>query len=121
MSTEEIQALSNTLYWAESDDFRRGYNRGWDDAALEQDEKDESFTPPWFRRYFWYPMETFCEDSRPRFGYLSHDDHCNPLLGVRLRGGVLNIRYGRKVRTAKDGLCRTCRSEDESWRHGNAG
>lgn len=95
----------------QSPDYQLGYDRGWEDAYRELSERDEHAVPPWFRRFFWYPRESFDSDWRPLMISTGHDEYCNPVLGIRVWGGVLNIRHGWKVRMPKDGPCRKCAIE----------
>jgi hypothetical protein len=108
------------FYKTQSPDYQRGYDKGWEDAYRELEVKDEQCTPPWFRRFFWYPKSNFDGDKVPYLTNLGHDDWCNPVLGIRLRGGVLNIRYGWKRRMPKDGQCNKCAAEEKAWRDSRA-
>lgn len=102
------------LYKAGSPDYQRGYDRGWDDAYHELAQRDETSTPPWFRRFFWYPIEKYDKKDRRKLLHLNegHDEWCNPVFGIRLKGGVLHIRYSRKLRLPTDGRCAECIAED---------
>jgi hypothetical protein len=93
-------------------EYHQGYEQGVRD---EQDclmEKDERNVPPWLRRFFWHDKESFGEGWRipwvslPRTN--GHDEWCNPVAGIRLRGGVLYVRTGRRVRFPSDGPCPEC-------------
>lgn len=114
--SKPTEALSNVLYRAESHDFQRGYDRGWDDALLELETEDWDAVPPLLRRFFWHPKEGFDVTLlRLHLFDFSEDEHCNPVLNIRLLHGVLSIRYGRKLRSPRDGECDQCRKDEEEF------
>jgi len=106
---------------AETRDYQRGYEVGRDDALRALAQRDMVNDPPWLRRFFWHTRDSFCEDSRPRLwvppGQARTDEWCNPVFGIRLRGGVLYVRYGRRVRLPLEGDCPTCMQELADWEH----
>lgn len=108
------------LYKKESNDYRRGYDTGWDDAYRELEARDLKSTPPWFRRFFWYPKESYDGEKIPWMADGGEDQWCNPIWSIRLWGGVLHIRYGWKARTIESGPCNKCTAEDKAWRDSHA-
>ena len=112
------EVLSNVLYRAQSHDFQRGYDRGWDDAYLEMGMEDWAATPPFFRRFYWHDKEGFDVTLLKLHLFdRGEDEYCNPVLNLRLWNGVLSIRYGRKVRSPQDGVCDQCRKDEEEYRN----
>lgn len=111
--SDSTEVLSDVLYRASSPDFRQGYDRGWDDAYLELSTEDWRYTPPLLRRFYWYPKEP---GSRGRWLDLSADEYCNKVVSIRLWGGLLHIRYNRKLRWPTDGRCEKCIREEQEWK-----
>lgn len=115
-----VERLDDELLMAahrsETRDYQRGYEVGRDDAVRALAQRDEIATAPWLRRYFWSPIESFCDDSRPRLWVppwkARTDEWCNPVFGIRMRKGVLYVRYGRRVRLPLEGMCPTCVQEE---------
>lgn len=100
---------------AESADYRRGYEQGEKDEQEWAAEKDERSIPPLLRRFYWYDNDRFAEDWKIPWisgpGTNGHDEWCNPVVGIRLLGGVLYVRVGRKLRLPLDGPCAACLEE----------
>lgn len=104
---------------AETRDYQRGYEVGRDDALRALAQRDMVNEPPWLRRFFWHPLETYCEDSVPRLWVsprtAATDEWCNPVFGIRMRGGVLYVRYKRRVRLPLAGMCPVCVFEEAEF------
>jgi len=97
----------------ESDDYRRGRDAGWDQAYTELCEQTEWTVPPLLRRFFWHDGSGETDDQMKHLiaTDCGTDEWCNPVFGIRMPGGMLYVRYGRKVRGPRDGLCDECRKE----------
>lgn len=99
-----------SVYHGESPDFRRGWDMGWEAAYKELERKDWRYTPPLLRRFFWHPLDSFCEKPAwfIRNKVAATDEWCNPVVGIRLRGGVLYVRYHWKLRHVDSTVCKVC-------------
>lgn len=94
--------------------YQDGFSDGWERAYEQLAERDLESVPPLLRRFFWGSWSTYDDDYRPWFRSrreAGDDEFCNPVVSVRMPGGLLHIRVGRRVRTAKDGLCDECLKE----------
>lgn len=108
-----VASLSN--YHAETPDYRRGYDQGWEDAYKELGRQDMESTPPLLRRFFWYPTERY-HGEKPRWierKAAGSDEWCNPILSIRLLHGVLHIRIGRIVRGPGSEKCAECARDEK--------
>lgn len=122
MSTNSPESDGEEAFYAalreRPQQYQDGFSDGWDRAYEELSERDTSSVPPLLRRFYWSPWSTYEDDYRPWFRgrrEAGGDEHCNPVVSVRLRGGLLHIRVGRKVRSAKDGDCDDCVREQAEF------
>lgn len=108
MKHEEVEKV----YENASEEFKRGFDLGWDDCYRGWERDMERSTPPWLRRFFWHSLDAFVEDYKvPWFitpTEAGGDEWCNRLIGIRLWGGVLYVRINRRLRNADSPECVNC-------------
>lgn len=78
----------------------------WDDSYDEGVGDAEKAIPPLLRRFFWWEKETLTHPWK--LLYRSGDEYCNDVIGIRLKGGVLFIRTGRKISLTRNPDCTKC-------------
>lgn len=93
-------------WMSQSQEWQHAYLEGSQDAHREAQEA----TPPWLRRFFWWPLHTITEENRGKRLWLGGgDEYCNDTIGIRLKGGVLFIRRNWRVRLEPHPDCPKCK------------
>lgn len=85
-----------TCYYAPAEVLEDEEDDKFAEAYVEGVRDGERAVPPLLRRFFWWDKDTLTSPRRPV--YWGNDEYCNTTVGIRLKGGVLFVRTGRKVR-----------------------